>query len=695
MSISTCDGIEGYINDGATSFYIKPTRDAFYGHQHHIVYRLKDLYHDDLYSGNTKLTPLKFEKYLNLHFGNRTVTSGDFVGSRKRRRRDVFTETKYVELLIINDNRQFEANGKNLSRTTLRAKQIANLVDAIFKPLNIRVALVAMETWTVSDKIKSDDDAETYLSNLMKYRHKKLLHAHPHDVTQLLTGIPLKDSVRGKAQIMTICTRQSAAVIQDYSVNAAFTANTFAHELGHVFGMYHDEDLPNCVCEAASSQGCVMSGHVNREPATVFSNCSFKGIQNTLTRGLGTCLFNVPHLLFGGSVCGDGIVGRGEDCDCGTTQECIDAGNVCCNHTTCKLRMHAQCGSGVCCENCSFKNRGTLCRIKANECDIPEFCNGESGTCPPDDYIYNGYPCSNNTAYCYWRECLTHDKQCQELWGNTAVSAPDMCYNYHNTQKNNKFGYCKRTKQGRYVACKLRNAKCGKLWCLANAKFPVIGIQRSVMQSRWPYGGKVVMCKGSSLQIGLDVPEPSMTLQGTKCAKGKICLNRRCVSVKQLRGQDSSCSHNCSRNGVCTYLGHCYCFDPWTGIHCEINSSTLTTTAMTTKISSRTEKDSYTTKYLSTDKPWTSGDDTKTITTVMFEPRSPSAFQERNLIVVYIAIPLSILALLTLLLVVVCRCTHALDRVSRKHRKFVVYSKRSDVCKATSQDNLNSLCRTF
>ena len=672
VSLSTCDGMEGLVSNGETSFYIEPTRDALYRHLH-IFYRLKDLHLSDFYSGVAEILPENSKVYSSQHFdySNRT-RSGSFNSRQRRHRREVYTETKYVELFIINDNSQFEVHGKNLSRTNLRAKQIANLVDAIFKPLNVRVALVGMETWTVADKVKTDADAGTYLSNVAKYRGKKLLRLHPNDVTQLLTGISLKDSIRGKAQVMSICTRQSAGLVQDYSSNPAFTANTFAHELGHVLGMYHDEDLPNCICQAASSQGCVMSAHVNREPATVFSNCSVDGLQKTLARGLGTCLFDVPKLLFGGSVCGDGITQHGEECDCGTLEDCISLGHNCCDHVTCKLRAHAQCSSGDCCENCRFKKRGTSCRNKVNECDITEYCTGDSGICPSDIYVHDGYPCSNNTAYCYWGKCLTHDQQCQDLWGNTAISAPDMCYRYHNTQKDSKFGHCKKTRKGTYIACKLRNAKCGKLWCLSSASLPVVGIERSVMKSLWPYGDKTVTCKGSSLQMGLDIPEPSMTSEGTKCAEGKICLKRRCVSVSEIFYKGSVCPKNCSGNGVCSNLGECHCFVPWAGVHCDINYVDLKTTVPATDKPSGTPSVYFKTEHFSTETPPNVIRMTTTEKTA--RTQSPTPLQETYLMAVYIAVPLFTIALLVGFVLVLCRFTHLFDRVNHKHQAFVLDS---------------------
>ena len=656
VSLSTCEGVEGLIYDGETSYYIEPTDRSF-----HLFYKIKDL---SLVEYNPRGQRIIQDSGIQTVNTERQVLGRRIgnVKTRRRIRKNVFTETKYVEMLIINDHKQFEACGKNLTKTNLRAKQIANIADAIFKPLNVRVVLVAIETWDVLDKVKADANADTYLSNLVKYRQKRR-RKYSSDVTKLLTGVSLKDSVRGKAHVMTICTDQSAGVIQDYSRNAAFTASTFAHELGHVFGMYHDEDLPRCVCKSPNSRGCVMSEHVGREPATGFSNCSLKGLYETLSRGLGSCLFNVPRTLYGGPVCGDGIVGGDEECDCGTAQECAAEGNACCDHVTCKLYAHVQCAGGPCCERCMFKKSGSVCRETVNECDIPEFCTGSSGSCPKDVFVYNGYPCANNTAYCYSGQCLTHDSQCQDLWGRDAVSGPDKCYNYHNT-RGNKYGFCHKTKKGKYRPCKLKNAKCGKLWCLASNQWPIIGIQRDVMGSQWPFQSKTVTCKGTNLQMGMDVSEAAMTLDGTKCTDGKVCLNRKCVPIRALLGKALLCPKNCSGNGICTNIGTCYCFKPWTGTSCDTKLSDIKPTSITKKpIKTMLQSTSEKTQLIST-KP-------RTIATMKpVTNTSPTGLQEAESTQVYIAVSVSFFVLVVVFVIGLCSYNRRY-----RHRKFVVLNK--------------------
>ena len=98
------------------------------------------------------------------------------------------------------------------------------------------------------------------------------------------------------------------------------------------------------------------------------------------------------------------------------TQECRDP---CCNANTCQLADGAQCHAGDCCNStCQYIAYGTTCRAADGECDIGEYCSGDSEECPADDHKLDGTACASNTGYCYEGECPSHNSQCQFHFGS-------------------------------------------------------------------------------------------------------------------------------------------------------------------------------------------------------------------------------------------------------------------------------------
>ena len=98
-----------------------------------------------------------------------------------------------------------------------------------------------------------------------------------------------------------------------------------------------------------------------------------------------------------------------------STQECTDP---CCNARTCQLADGAECAAGPCCQsNCRFRPYGTICRAASGQCDIKEYCSGDSSECPADTNLLDGTSCNSDTAYCYDGVCQTHDDQCRFHFG--------------------------------------------------------------------------------------------------------------------------------------------------------------------------------------------------------------------------------------------------------------------------------------
>ena len=229
----------------------------------------------------------------------------------------------------------------------------------------------------------------------------------------------------------------SVGLTQDGGRNPSSTASTAAHELGHIFNMRHDgkklhyihntiislafyfvesrSDGQMCNCVDSDTTGCIMSAVSGFPPPTQWSDCSVSDLNEGYGINLDICLFNEPTMTVGDPVCGNGIREGDEICDCGSPAECADP---CCNPDTCQLATGAQCSAGACCNStCNFISYGTQCRASSGECDIAEYCSGNSSDCPADVHAVDGTSCANSTGFCYTGICPTYNAQCRNAFG--------------------------------------------------------------------------------------------------------------------------------------------------------------------------------------------------------------------------------------------------------------------------------------
>lgn len=75
------------------------------------------------------------------------------------------------------------------------------------------------------------------------------------------------------------------------------------------------------------------------------------------------------------------------------------------------------------------------------------------------------------------------------------------------------------------VFVSIRDAKCGKIQCQGGASRPVIGTNAVSIETNIPLqeGGKI-LCRGTHVYLGDDMPDPGLVLAGTKCGDGKVRL---------------------------------------------------------------------------------------------------------------------------------------------------------------------------
>ncbi|XP_075999625.1 disintegrin and metalloproteinase domain-containing protein 12 [Genypterus blacodes] len=559
VSLSTCAGLRGFISLEGRSYVLEPSADHTDGT--HWIYTAEHL----------NLAPGTCGHDFNIshpvQHNVKNTSSSPFRTFGTRHKRHAQSTTKYVELIIVADNREFQKQGKDVEKVKQRLAEIANYVDKFYRALNIRVALVGLEVWSDVDKCPITQDPFTTLHEFLDWRKVKLLPQKPHDNAQLISGVYFQGTTIGMAPIMSMCTaEQSGGIVMDHSENPLGAAVTLAHELGHNFGMNHDTPERGCGCRVTVDRGgCIMTPSTGYPFPTVFSTCSKKDLTASFEKGVGMCLFNMPEVkvLYGGQKCGNGYVEEGEECDCGELEECM---NPCCNASTCTLKGDAVCAHGQCCQDCQLKPAGTPCRESSNSCDLPEFCTGANPHCPANVYLHDGHACHNVDGHCYNGVCQTHEQQCITLWGQGAKPAPGICFERVNSA-GDPYGNCGKDAKGSFAKCEARDAKCGKIQCQGGANRPVIGTNAVSIETNIPLqdGGRL-LCRGTHVYLGDDMPDPGLVLTGTKCGDGMMCLNRQCQNVSVFGVHD--CSAKCSGRGVCNNNKNCHCEAHWAPPFC-------------------------------------------------------------------------------------------------------------------------------
>ncbi|XP_018421284.1 PREDICTED: zinc metalloproteinase-disintegrin-like crotastatin, partial [Nanorana parkeri] len=444
-SISTCSGISGVIMTQGRRFLIEPLTS-----EEHVVYEEKE---------PPKTCGTLSEPWEEFLLAQEVLPALD----NKEEIDKLQNSWKYIEMYMVADKSLFEKYKQNATAVKNRIYEVTNYMNMVFKAINVSVVLVGLEIWETKNQMEVNSSMGKCLQNFNKWRKEMLLPRLAHDNAYLFSAIDFDGVTVGLAHIGVMCNEQySAGVVQhppsplhvpsfllteptlsspmsssysqlptsppscpqqDFTKSAAAVGATFVHEISHNLGVNHDN--ANCSC---SSLTCIMSPYVGSPIPNTFSQCSLDQFKTFLMTKVPTCLLNEPNkkTSMAPPVCGNHFVEMGEQCDCGTEQECT---NPCCDALTCNLKAGAVCSDGECCEKCQIKKEGSVCRLSLHDCDLPDKCDGKSNLCL-DLFKKDGASCMNGQGYCLHGKCPTLANQCTALWGSGRADYVKVSLNY-------------------------------------------------------------------------------------------------------------------------------------------------------------------------------------------------------------------------------------------------------------------------
>ncbi|KAJ7344758.1 hypothetical protein JRQ81_000708 [Phrynocephalus forsythii] len=539
VTLSTCSGgLRGLLQLENKTYEIEPVQAS--ATFQHVVYRLEEKEGAVLMGCGLTEEEEKQQEAMMKKTGN-TV-------AKRESRREWWSHTRHVKVAVVVDHERYVRFGRNETVVAMQILDIFHTAQSFFEPLSVHLSIAGLEIWTRGNLIDESDHMESTLRAFSDWRRIVLLKRLQNDAGHLFIYKSYELTL-GIAFLGQICSNYYGTGVTSYMTSNLFDVTvTFAHELGHNLGMMHDEKY--CSCDRSA---CIMRAFHSRTDK--FSNCSYNAYFNKRNSH---CLLIPPDhkKMYKLKLCGNRIVEDGEQCDCGSDSQCkLD---LCCQ-SNCMLRPGAACAIGLCCTNCQYLPARSVCRKTIGICDLPEYCNGTSETCPEDVYVQDGTPCDEG-AYCYHGSCTTHNGQCKMIFGSKAEVASDNCFRVMNA-RHDRFGNCG-LKHGTYTMCNAKDILCGRIQCEDVEIIPDLEDHSTIIQTQIGHH----QCWGTDYHSGMEIADIGAVKDGTSCGTDMMCISGHCVKASLLM-YDCNVT-KCNNRGVCNTHRHCHCDYGWAPPDC-------------------------------------------------------------------------------------------------------------------------------
>ncbi|XP_070109117.1 disintegrin and metalloproteinase domain-containing protein 5 isoform X6 [Equus caballus] len=430
----------------------------------------------------------------------------------------------------VREGSKFDYMGSDIKAVTQKIIQIIGFVNAMLTQLKMTVVISSIEIWSNKNKISTTGTPNNILSRFLNWKSTHLFQPYH---TAYLFAYKKQPSFIGATFPRKICDKNYAAGVVLYPEGLSLESYTVSvvQLLGFNLGLSYD-DADGCYC---SGDICTMSPDaVYSGGAKDFSTCSLDDFKHFASHSGLKCLHNIlpdTPVYKQRRVCGNGVLEAGEQCDCGTLENCTH--KSCCDPRTCSLKKGKDCGSGECCtSDCKIKPANIRCRKPFDaDCDFPEYCNGITPHCGPDTFARNGQPCDSGQAYCYEGRCRMFNKQCKDLIGGDSKGAPFHCFDEVNTRGD-------------------RYGNCGRFFCHFPEKLP----RESITTVETPEDRDVTFVE-----------------DGTVCGPEMYCINYTCVEIApRTNYRLCDASTHCNNSGICNNFNHCHCKNGFVPPDCEL-----------------------------------------------------------------------------------------------------------------------------